>query len=477
MSTTFIEEFDEYGNVKSVANIQFTDKILGEGSFGIVRLAKRSSQIPILFPNHSLDNGGGDGDGGLHEEEGIHSGGAQSNNYDANTTTSSFLGSSFHSEGDIWNNKNFDSRSSIMTRESRIFGSDANGNIDNSGNDGDESSMASSAFHENFKQEEDTEDEIVAVKIYSKLVLKKMREMTRSKRNKRRMSIHDALEKVEKEIAIMKLMNHPNIVKLYEVIDSSETETLYIVLEYIPLGQIMKFDMERERFYQDNTQFKGLTSEECYDEYHTALFFVDVLHGLEFLHQHHICHRDLKPENILVDSRGYAKISDFGVSHVFEDEVDFADDTNEWGGRCMSQIGNLTKREGTYSFWSPEMCNAKSSSFSGYTSDIWACGICLHIFACGKLPFYAHDPSKLFDLIIKSETPQNTKFSKSLNSLIGLLLEKDPDERVSIGETLEHPFCKQARMERMIALGPELMQRQLNSAARKSILNRSCTIQ
>ncbi len=470
MSTTFLEEFDEFGNVTSVANIKFTDKVLGEGSFGTVRLAIRSSEIPLVHNIERSSSKDVDDSNNTNNNDVV-----EQKPSARRVNSSSNFASSFHSEGDIWSNTNFDPRSSAATTGSHDTWDNPNILNDNSlmlgntiiGGCQGESNVLLSDTNDDDKEED---DQVVAVKIYSKFALKKRKEMSISRRReKRRVSFHDALEKVEKEIAIMKLINHPNLVRLYEVIDSIETATIYIVFEYVPLGQIMKFDSERMLFYQDSSQFRGLTKDGCYDEQHAALYFVDILHGLGFLHQHRICHCDLKPQNILVDARGLAKISDFGVSHLFEDEVDFDENT-----KCT---GNLTKREGTYTFWSPEMCNGKSSSFSGYASDLWACGICLNILVSGKLPFYADDPSELFDLISKSETPHNDKISASLNSLIAHLLEKDPDERISVAEALKHPFCQQARAERMVAMGSEIMQSQVRDPMIKSVFSKSCTIQ
>ena len=98
----------------------------------------------------------------------------------------------------------------------------------------------------------------------------------------------------------MKQMNHPNLVSLYEVIDSPQSDLLYMIIEYMPLGEIMT--------YQDDGTFRRSETDNVdgyiaslghFDEATAALFFVDILHGLAYLHRHRVCHRDLKPENIL----------------------------------------------------------------------------------------------------------------------------------------------------------------------------------
>lgn len=402
MTSTFTEEFDDLGNVISVADIEFTDDVLGEGSFGIVRLARRNSKSKLKDSKRL---------GKLTS---------------SSITCASNI-SSFRSGGEIWNS--IDENSSVGGKEKKK-------RMKKWKNDG------------NKDKTNLMETNLMAVKIYSKSALKRMREITKSTSAKRRLSIHTALEKVEKEISIMKMMNHPNLVKLHKVIDSIESDTLYVVMEYLPLGQIMTFNPETLRYSQTNKSVYGVTKDDFFEEEAAALYFVDLLNGLRHLHKHHICHRDLKPDNILIDSRGFAKISDFGVSFLFETE----NSLKQLDPSTLS--GSLKKREGTYSFWSPEMCSANSEEFSGYASDLWACGICLFIFVTGKLPFYAFSPVELFELITDSAPakPVDVEFSSCLDDLLMRLLQKDPDVRATIKEGLVHPFCKAAGKQRNVLL-------------------------
>ncbi|EEC44381.1 predicted protein, partial [Phaeodactylum tricornutum CCAP 1055/1] len=194
-----------------------------------------------------------------------------------------------------------------------------------------------------------------------------------------KVEIKTALQQVEREIALMKKLSHPNLVTFYEAIDSPDSDLLYMVIEYMPLGEILT--------YQNDGTFRLVDGH--FDEFHASLYFVDILHGLAYLHQHHIIHRDLKPENVLLDAQGIAKLSDFGVSHIDTDSA--------LNMKRMSNDGLLTKTEGTWAFWSPEMC--EGGHFSGYAADIWAAGVCLYIFVTGKLPFFSNVPLDLFDMI------------------------------------------------------------------------------
>jgi len=359
---------------------------------------------------------------------------------------------------------------------------------------------------------------MVAVKIYSKSRLVERR-LTFSQK---KATFEDTLlVKVQREIALMKQMYHPNIVRLFDVIDSGKK--LYLVLEYVKLGEIMTFNEETKQYSRRPTKpgedrIRGLNAEGYFDEYHASLFFVDILHGLAYLHNNKICHRDLKPENILLDPRGFVKICDFGVSHSFKEKdqqkrqmtlarqasitMSLSDsiiddsimDSSQRSLRIskipkppminaderlisaelspehsrtalsssnMSDCGTLNKTEGTYCFWSPEMChfsgdgcNEKHNlSFSGYMSDIWAAGICLHIFASGRMPFYNTDALKLFCDISRGDVVYDEIFSENLKGLLKKVLEKDPEKRAGIGDCLNHSFCIRQQTLRRRKLG------------------------
>ena len=174
---------------------------------------------------------------------------------------------------------------------------------------------------------------------------------------------------------------------------------------------------------------------------------------------------------------GQVKISDFGVSHFFEDENDNIGptrlmhraeaiqlQTNHSSNSHLSRMdtdsalsmqglshrGMLTKTEGTWCFWAPEMCTEDSAPFSGYSADMWAAGVCLYAFVTGKLPFYSEIPTDLFEKICKAEIDfTSTGMSPKLVSLLKMLLQKDPKKRAGLGDCLKHPFCATARMQRI----------------------------
>ena len=141
-----------------------------------------------------------------------------------------------------------------------------------------------------------TSEKLVAVKMIQKSILKQMKVMEKGPNN--RLTVRTAFDDIEKEIATMKRLCHPNCVQLFEVIDSVESDKLYMVLEYISLGEILSNVDGTDRYMRKGfcQKVKGVTPEGYFDEKNAALYFVDILHGLAYLHRHSICHRDLKPE-------------------------------------------------------------------------------------------------------------------------------------------------------------------------------------
>ena len=144
------------------------------------------------------------------------------------------------------------------------------------------------------------------------------------------------------------------------------------------------------------------------------------------------------------------------VSHFFSDERlvplderhsdDRGTDSLDKHLQSMDAQGKLTKTEGTWCFWSPEMC--KSEPFSGYSADIWAAGICLYVFVTGELPFYSEIPTELFDMIEKAEIEYPSSISDDLKVVLKAILNSNPSARSSIGDLLNKPFLDEAKTNR-----------------------------
>ena len=149
-----------------------------------------------------------------------------------------------------------------------------------------------------FAAEGDSGEELFALKTMRKSSLKRLKTGWGPNKN--------ALISAKREIAIMKKLEHPNIVTLHEIIDDHQRDRMYLVLEYVDCGPILRPSL-----------IGRVNNYEAIDESTARACFRDVLRGLEYLHFQNVVHYDVKPENILLRSDGVAKLCDFGVSKVF----------------------------------------------------------------------------------------------------------------------------------------------------------------
>mmetsp|Transcript_18672 Transcript_18672/g.17787 ORF Transcript_18672/g.17787 Transcript_18672/m.17787 type:complete len:201 (+) Transcript_18672:250-852(+) len=179
------------------------------------------------------------------------------------------------------------------------------------------------------------------------------------------MGYKDQLQNVRREIAIMKKLEHPNVVQLYEVIDDEEGDKLYMVMDYGQFGEVMKWDTKNYYFAPYDPK------KENFSEKDIKKIMRQCIRGLNYLHINGIVHRDIKPQNILITDRKKVKLGDFGVSHLFEEDND-----------------KISKTEGTYHFMAPECCDPDVDSFSGKAADVWALGVTLYCMVYKFLPFW-----------------------------------------------------------------------------------------
>jgi len=214
----------------------------------------------------------------------------------------------------------------------------------------------------------------------------------------------DSRGTLEKEIGIMHLLDHPNIVHLYDVQETREH--IFLVLEYVH-GDLYELVSKRGRLPERDTEkiFKQLVS------------------AVDFCHKHKICHRDLKPENILIDENMTVKLADFGMSEVMMEQY-------------------LTLSCGSPHYVSPEIILGQP--YDGTKVDIWSLGVILFVLLTGQVPFNAPSVRKLLNLIISSKftAPNLDTFSVSKNGkdLVSRMLTKNPEKRITMPEILAHPF-------------------------------------
>ncbi|XP_020240839.1 serine/threonine-protein kinase GRIK1-like isoform X2 [Asparagus officinalis] len=200
-----------------------------------------------------------------------------------------------------------------------------------------------------------------------------------------------AMTDVLREVSIMKMLDHPNIVKLIEVIDDPLIDNFYMVLEYVAGKRMCDFD---------SCPRDGIGESE------SRRYLRDVVSGLMYLHAHNIIHGDIKPDNLLVTSTGNVKIADFSVSQVFEDNND-----------------ELRRSPGTPVFTAPECC--LGSSYHGRAADTWALGVTLYCMVLGQYPFLGETLQDTYDKIVNNSLTLPDDINPQLKSLLEGLLHKD----------------------------------------------------
>ena len=219
----------------------------------------------------------------------------------------------------------------------------------------------------------------------------------------------DELERVEKEIKYLKLFNHPNIIQIYEVIETEQN--FYIVTEYVPGGELFNYIVKKERLEEKEASF----------------FYSQIIHGINEISQKKICHRDIKPENLLLTNDKIIKIIDFGLSNEYIDTLN-----TQCGSPCYA---------------APEII--LGNKYNGLNVDIWASGIILFAMIYGYLPFDDKDNNILFRKILecKLEFPQDLYASDEVKDLISRILVFNPNKRINLEEILKHPFLTEGNKQ------------------------------
>ena len=232
---------------------------------------------------------------------------------------------------------------------------------------------------------------------------KKTNEKVAIKILKKNKIIHkEDVERIEREISILKKLSHINVIKIYKI--NEDDDKYYIFMEYCENGELFHYIVERQRLSEEESSF----------------FFYQLINGLEYIHSENIVHRDLKPENLLLGKYNILKIIDFGLSNFCE--VDNYLET-PCGSPCYA---------------SPEMVSGKK--YNGHIIDIWSTGIILFAMMCGFLPFEDQDNDILFKKILKCKIKYPGYLSDISVDLMKKILVRDPEKRITLQEIKLHPF-------------------------------------
>lgn len=225
---------------------------------------------------------------------------------------------------------------------------------------------------------------------------------------------NNALSLIKEEIAIMKKLDHHNLVSLIEVLDDPQEDSLYMVLEMCKKGVVMKVGLEeRATPYEEET---------C------RCWFRDMILGIEYLHAQGIIHRDIKPDNCLINQDDVLKIVDFGVSEMFEKESDM----------------HTTKSAGSPAFMPPELCVVRHGPVSGKAADIWSMGVTLYCLRYGRIPFEKSGMLELYESIKNDEPALPEEEKEPFKDMMRKIFEKDPDKRITMDElrvSTPAPIC------------------------------------
>ncbi|KAG5857693.1 MAP/microtubule affinity-regulating kinase 3a isoform X3 [Anguilla rostrata] len=200
-----------------------------------------------------------------------------------------------------------------------------------------------------------------------------------------------SLQKLFREVRIMKILNHPNIVKLFEVIETEKT--LYLVMEYASGGEVFDYLVAHGRMKEKEARAK----------------FRQIVSAVQYCHQKHIVHRDLKAENLLLDADMNIKIADFGFSNEFT-------------------MGNkLDTFCGSPPYAAPELFQGKK--YDGPEVDVWSLGVILYTLVSGSLPFDGQNLKELRERVLRGKYRIPFYMSTDCENLLKRFLVLNPAKR------------------------------------------------
>ncbi|KAH9582061.1 Protein kinase domain [Trypanosoma melophagium] len=213
--------------------------------------------------------------------------------------------------------------------------------------------------------------------------------------------------KITREITILKVLRHPNIMCLYDVVQTKHD--IVLVLEYVSGGELFDYICSKGRL----------------DETIARHLFQQVVAGVAYCHRHRVAHRDLKPENIMMEQGSTTiKIGDFGLASVTHDG-------------CFFETSC-----GTPNYASPEIVSGKP--YGGPEADVWSCGVVLYTMVAGALPFDDTNVENLFKKIQTANYIMPSGLSEEVRDLLRRMIVVNPLERATMEQVMQHPWLRPA---------------------------------
>ncbi|XP_042482192.1 CBL-interacting serine/threonine-protein kinase 6-like [Macadamia integrifolia] len=216
------------------------------------------------------------------------------------------------------------------------------------------------------------------------------------------------MEQVKREISVMKMVQHPNIVELHEVMASKSK--IYFAMELVRGGELFS-KIAKGRLREDVAR----------------AYFQQLISAIDFCHSRGVYHRDLKPENLLLDDEGNLKVTDFGLSAFAEH---------------LRQDGLLHTTCGTPAYVAPEVIGKKG--YDGAKADLWSCGVILYVLLAGFLPFQDDNIVAMYRKIYRGDFKCPPWFSSEARRLITKLLDPNPNTRITIAKVMETSWFKKS---------------------------------
>ncbi|CAN4087442.1 unnamed protein product [Withania somnifera] len=214
------------------------------------------------------------------------------------------------------------------------------------------------------------------------------------------------IEQTKREISVMALVEHANVLQLYEVMATKSK--IYLVIEHAKGGELFK------------KLSKGRLKEKLARKY-----FQQLIGAVDCCHRRDVYHRDLKPENVLLDENGNLKVSDFGLSALAESK---------------RQDGLFHTTCGTPAYVAPEVISRKG--YDGAKADVWSCGVILFVLLAGYLPFQDSNLMEMYRKIRLAEFKCPNWFPPEVRKLLSRILDPNPHTRISIAKIKENSWFK-----------------------------------